>query len=392
MDEFKIYTSDISRYLFYITHIDNIPSMLQNGILSHNLIEQENLDYTPIYDREIVSNRKEKMVNGKSLWHFANLYFQPRNPMLYRVTMEKSPDVIAVVAVDKKILDTSNAFITDGNAASEPTKFYPNTNFKIIEKQISRITDLQWWTESNATKRQIMAECLVPERIPPEFIRAIYVSNHELADKIRQSVSSSVSVIPEPSMFFQPVRKIPLTNNLSLVEGDLFFSKMQTLTVSVNCIGIMGKGLASRAKYQFPDVYVYYQDQCKRKTLRMGKPVLYQREGPYHQQIADDPSSLGNRTDTWFLLFATKQHWRDNSDINGIEKGLQWLLDNYERVGIKSLAIPALGCGLGRLRWEDVGPILCKYLSKMDIPVWVYLPAEKQLSNDLLTKEFLLDD
>ena len=93
-------------------------------------------------------------------------------------------------------------------------------------------------------------------------------------------------------MFFQPVRKLDLTANLSLVEGDLFFSKMQTLTVSVNCIGIMGKGLASRAKYQFPDVYVHYQDKCKRKTLRMGKPVLYKREEPYHKQLADDPSSL----------------------------------------------------------------------------------------------------
>ncbi|ABX13054.1 DarT ssDNA thymidine ADP-ribosyltransferase family protein [Nitrosopumilus maritimus] len=391
MDEFKIYTPDLSQYLFYITHIDNIPSMLQNGILSHDQIVKQKLEYTSIYDSDIVSSRREKTANGKSLWYFANLYFQPRNPMLYRVTMEKSPDCIAVVAVDKKILTTPNTIITDGNAANGPTHFYPNTEFKTIERQINRITSLQWWTDSNATKRQIMAECLVPERIPPEFIRAIYVSNHTLADEIRNSMSSSISIIPEPSMFFQPVRQIPLTSNLSLVEGDLFFSKMQTLTVSVNCIGVMGKGLASRAKYQFPDVYVHYQDQCKRKTLRMGKPVLYQREAPYHEQIADDPSSLGNKKDTWFLLFATKQHWRDNSDIEGIEQGLKWLLDNYEQKGIESLAIPALGCGLGRLSWEDVGPILCKYLSQMNIPVWIYLPAEKQLSNNLLTKEFLLD-
>jgi len=392
MDEFKVYTADTSQYLFYITHIENIPSMLQNGILSHDQIAQQRLEHTPIYDSGIVSSRKEKIINEESLWYYANLYFQPRNPMLYRVIMEKSPDCIAVVAVDKKILGTPDAYITDGNAASGPTKFYPNSEFKTIERHIDRITSLQWWTESDATKRQIMAECLVPERIPPEYIRAIYVSRHDLADKIRNSVTSGISVIPEPSMFFQPVRKIDLTDNLSLVEGDLFFSRMQTLTVSVNCIGVMGRGLASRAKYQFPDVYVHYQDQCKRKTLRMGKPVLYKREGPYHEQIADDPSSLGVKTDTWFLHFATKQHWRDSSDIAGIEKGLRWILDNYESSGIESLAIPALGCGLGRLSWKDVGPMLCKYMSKLHIPVWVYLPAERQISDGLLTPEFLLGE
>lgn len=387
--EFTVYTSDISRYLFYITHIDNIPSMLNDGILSHNSIIENNVSYTPIYDKSIVSSRKEKQVEGKSLWHFANLYFQPRNPMLYRVTMEKSVESIAIVAVNKKILETTGAHISDGNAASGPTKFYSNVNFKIIEKQIRKMTELQWWFEHDSTKRQIMAECLVPEKIPPEYIEAIYVSDHDVAEKLRSSIASTTSIIPEPAMFFQPVKKIDLTDKLSLVEGDLFFSKMQTVTVSVNCIGVMGKGLASRAKYQFPDVYVHYQDQCRKKTLRMGKPVLYNREGPYHEQIADDPSSLGTNIDTWFLLFATKQHWRDKSDIDGIEKGLKWLVNNYKQLGITSLAIPALGCGLGRLNWKDVGPVLCRYLASMDIPVWVYLPAEKDIPEEYLKPEFL---
>ena len=54
----------------------------------------------------------------------------------------------------------------------------------------------------------------------------------------------------------------------------MFFSKMQTLTISVNIVGVMGKGIASRARYQFPDVFVYYQDLCKRKELKMGTPVV----------------------------------------------------------------------------------------------------------------------
>lgn len=152
----------------------------------------------------------------------------------------------------------------------------------------------------------------------------------------------------------------------------------------------MGKGLASHAKFQFPDVYVSYQELCKSKKLRMGHPVLFKRETPY-DPLVDEPSSVTDTgNETWFLLFPTKRHWREKSDINGIEEGMKWLLSHYKESKITSLAIPALGCGLGKLEWRDVGPMLCKYLSRMDIPVWIYLPTEKQLSPELLTKEFLL--
>ncbi len=388
--EFTVYTSDVSSSLFYITHVDNIPSIISKGILSHNSIESEGLAHTSVYDKQIISNRKKKEIEGKSLWNYANLYFQPRNPMLYRVTMEKSVDSIAAIAVRKSIIEASGVFISDGNAASNNTKFYPGEQFNLVEPQIQRMAKLKWWSWHDSTKRQIMAECLVPEKIPPHLINAIYVSNHEIAKKIDKSISSNTPVIPEPIMFFQPVKKIDLTNDLSLVEGDLFFSRMQTLTVSVNCKGVMGKGLASRAKYQFPDVYVHYQDQCKKKTLRMGKPVLYKRESPYKEEFADGLNVTSTIDNRWFLHFPTKDDWKNNSNISDIEKGLQWLVTNYKKLGITSLAIPALGCGLGNLAWKDMGPILCSYLSTMDIPVWVYLPAEKNVPEEFLTKEFLL--
>src|SRR5207249_1402565 len=107
-------------------------------------------------------------------------------------------------------------------------------------------------------------------------------------------------------------------------------------------------------------------------------------------ELADDPSTMSESNgETGFLLFPTKRHWRERADIKGIEKGLRWLVDNYKVYGIKSLALPALGCGQGRLEWRNVGPLICKYLSMMDIPVWVYLPTEKKVSPELLTEEFL---
>jgi hypothetical protein len=378
--------------LFYITHINNINSILQHGILSHGLVEERAIPFTPIYNAEIVSNRRERIVtDNKSLWNFANLYFQPRNPMLYRVISEKDKRDIAIIGVRPDILKRTDTFISTGNAASSPSNILPvKEGLKEIFAMWNIINN-EWWNSDDGSKRKIMAECLVPDHVPPDYIQAIYVSSHAAAEKLRNELRSETPVIPEPHMFFQPTWRSAITPSMSLVEGDMFFSSMQTLTVSVNTVGVMGKGLASRAKYQFPDIYVIYQDACRAKKLLMGKPYLYKRESFVDEQLADDPLSLPTlNSNKWFLLFATKNHWRENSDIAGIEQGLQWLLDNYKTEQIKSLALPALGCGLGGLEWKDVGPLMCKYLSQMDIPSAVYLPREKEIPKQYLSSNYLL--
>ncbi len=92
--------------LYYITHINNIESILSNGILSHRQMEQGEIPFTSIYDAEIVSNRKNRSVDtDRVLWDFANLYFQPRNAMLYRVLREKNNiNEIAILFVSPDIL------------------------------------------------------------------------------------------------------------------------------------------------------------------------------------------------------------------------------------------------------------------------------------------------
>jgi hypothetical protein len=192
-------------------------------------------------------------------------------------------------------------------------------------------------------------------------------------------------------MFFLPAKRYRITETLYLAEGDMFFSKMQTLTISVNVVGIMGKGLASRAKYQFPDVYVVYQDACRKKWLKIDKPYLYKREASFEDELFDEPGSYINSNEAkWFLLFATKRHWRENSDLEGIEAGLCWLEKNHQIEGIKSIALPALGCGLGKLDWKVVGPIMCQHLSRLTIPVSIYLPRERDIPQEFLKREYLI--
>jgi hypothetical protein len=379
--------------LYYITHIENLPSILERGIFSHQLIEEQSLKFTPIYDVSIVSNRKAKLTpNGKSLWEFANLYFQPRNPMLYRVIHEKGEKELAIIGVQKQAMDAPDVFLTDGNAANDPTSFFtPKEGLKAIYKMWD-IIDGEWWNSVDGSKRKIMAECLVPRMISSDLIHTIYVASHAVAEKVRSlPLPRTFPVVPEPNMFFIPAKHYPISTKLAMVEGDMFFSKCQTLTVSVNTVGIMGKGLASRAKYQFPDVYVTYQDACRKKALKMGKPFLYKREAPFDDELADDPATLSVPNGVkWFLMFATKRHWRDNSDLQGIDEGLQWLVENYKTEGIKSIALPALGCGLGNLPWKDVGPIMCRRLSALQIPVFIYLPREREIPIEQLSSEYLL--
>jgi len=384
------------RELYYITHIDNIPSILKKGILSHERIEKEKVQYTPIYDKEIISRRQNIVVpDGRRLWSFANLFFNARNPMLYRVTREKSVSEIAVLGIRIDVIDRGDVFLTTGNAACEESEIMSSVNAKKIFKEIIKEVSKDWWGIADGSKRKIMAECLVPDAVPSDKIASIYVPNHAALEKVYGLIAptphSFLSIIVEPFMFFEPNERVCLPKHLKIVEGDMFFSRLQTLTISVNTVGIMGKGVASRAKYQFPDVYVRYQDLCRNRTLQMGKPYLYKRESSLGYELADEPLTLSNTdSQTWFLLFPTKRDWRDQADINGIESGLQWLCDTYKKSGIESLAIPALGCGLGRLDWRNVGPLLCKYLSTLDIPVELYLPAERKISKELLSRDFLL--
>jgi len=382
------------RGLFYITHIDNLSSILRHGIFCHERITREDIQFTPIYDEAIVAGRGERKVpDGRSLWSFANLFFQPRNAMLYRVLLEKSSEEIAILCVNPTLLNRSDIYIALGGAGSERSQIVSRSaGLKNISK-LRKYIDREWWSDVDDSKRLSMAECLVPDNVSPDMITTLYVASHELRERLLRDVPEldGVSIIPDPYMFFKPEFEKQLMEHLSLIKGDMFFSRMHTLTISVNCVGVMGKGVASRAKYLFPAAYVHYQDLCRKRRLQLGKPYLYKRENSVEVQLADEPFSLPHvNTETWYLLFPTKYHWRLRADLEGIKQGLQWIQENYQKEGIQSLALPALGCGLGWLEWREVGPVLCQYLSTLDIPVQIYLPTEKEIPIEYLSKEFLL--
>lgn len=144
---------------------------------------------------------------------------------------------------------------------------------------------------------------------------------------------------------------------VKVIVGDLFASGAQTFVNTVNCVGVMGKGVALEFKRRFPEMYEDYVARCNRREVRLGQPYLFRY-----------------LTQPWVLNFPTKGHWRSVTKLDDIERGLRYLIERYEAWGITSLAVPPLGCGNGQLEWRIVGPTLYRYLSEIKVPVTLYAP------------------
>lgn len=149
---------------------------------------------------------------------------------------------------------------------------------------------------------------------------------------------------------------------VTYVQGDIFKSPAQVLTNTVNCVGVMGKGVALEFKNRYRGLFEDYRSRCDKQSVQPGKPYLWEND---RYQI---------------LNFPTKRHWKDKSRLDDIEAGLKYLAENYSKMGIDSLAMPALGCGNGGLNWNDVKPLIDKYLgSIVDLDVYVYQPQQSSL-------------
>jgi O-acetyl-ADP-ribose deacetylase (regulator of RNase III) len=143
--------------------------------------------------------------------------------------------------------------------------------------------------------------------------------------------------------------------HIQYIVGNIFDSKAQVIVNTVNCKGVMGKGLALAFKERYPEMFPVYQQECKDGRLRIGRPTLFKESTP------------------WILNFPTKDNWRANSKLEYIEKGLKYFVAHYKLVGINSIAFPKLGAQNGKLSWDDVGPLMAEYLGQLDIPVYIYI-------------------
>lgn len=159
---------------------------------------------------------------------------------------------------------------------------------------------------------------------------------------------------------------------MKVLIGNLFESNAKTLVNTVNCVGVMGKGVAKEFKTRYPTMYNEYVLLCDQKVVKAGQPYYY--EDLYGASV---------------INFPTKEHWRSPSKLSYIIDGLNWFRENYKVHNITSVAFPPLGCGNGGLTWEVVGPIMFSMLSDLPIDIEIYAPFGTP--PEQLTEKYLKD-
>ncbi len=153
---------------------------------------------------------------------------------------------------------------------------------------------------------------------------------------------------------------------ITLKHGDILSADVDAIVNTVNCVGVMGKGIALQFKMKYPENYTFYKKVCNNGRMLVGKVLVFE------QKPANNPKFIIN--------FPTKRHWKGKSTIQDISKGLDSLLIEIKQLKIKSIAIPALGCGLGGLDWQQVKSIISDAFSSLpEVNIWLYEPHSPTL-------------
>ena len=146
--------------------------------------------------------------------------------------------------------------------------------------------------------------------------------------------------------------------------GDLLAEQAEALVNTVNCVGVMGRGVALQFKNAFPENFKAYERECLQRKVQPGRMFVFELK-----------QTTGPR---YIINFPTKRHWRGKSRMADIDAGLQALTEEIRSRGIRSVALPPLGSGLGGLDWLDVRERIQAVLENLpEVKITVFEPVEK---------------
>jgi O-acetyl-ADP-ribose deacetylase (regulator of RNase III) len=322
---------------------------------------------------------KEKIM--KTIYYL----FSGQESLYHLVTAGRMPDIIE----EKQLVLIKNLKDIKGNAPSIHHSFV--LKLDLPKKEVEETYLITKLISSSENKPD---ECRC-NQIDPSWISSIIVFskqgenivnrllNNELKFEIeleKNNIPKGIDVtkgIIKQNLFKKHFIFSENKNNIStnkeddnwiyLKKGDLLGSNVQTLVNTVNCVGVMGKGIAYGFKCKYLDMFKEYKKLCDKKQIKMGQPYLY--------KVSDE---------RWIINFPTKNHWKNSSKLSDIEDGLKYLAKNLKEWGVTSIAIPPLGCGNGGLNWDDVRPLIEKYLKPIGIKTEIYVPTafENTLKNN----------
>ncbi|MEC5317579.1 macro domain-containing protein [Brenneria populi subsp. brevivirga] len=152
---------------------------------------------------------------------------------------------------------------------------------------------------------------------------------------------------------------------LEFVKGDFFDFDADIRVNTVNCVGVMGAGVALAFKNKYPEMFKEYVRQCKGNGIAPGKPSVWKQGDMFSKGIE-------------IINFPTKDHWRNPSKYEYIENGLIWLSDYLKNKEGLTITLPALGCGHGGLDWKNVKRLILKYLEETKNHILVFEPESSK--------------
>ncbi len=144
-----------------------------------------------------------------------------------------------------------------------------------------------------------------------------------------------------------------------LKKADIFLLQVDAIVNPVNCYGISGAGLAKAFKERYPANQKHYESACRNGILKPGVVLPYETKRDFPKFV---------------INFPTKRHWTNNSELVDIKDGLDALVNSVRTLELKSIGLPALGCGLGGLDWSEVLVLIEEFSTKVNIPVFVIEP------------------
>jgi hypothetical protein len=185
LNNFKI------KYIYHITHKSNLENILQNGLLSHNQARKSKLTKVDIADNQVNDRRSRKEpIYNRSIHDYVPLYFNPRNPMLFKRS-DFQNDII-ILAIDRNLIYQKDTVFSDGNAAANATSFFVNPE-DLIKLNWNCINN-KYWDDFNDGKRIICSEVLVFPNIPTTSIKIIYCNNLQTHDFIYRTFTDQYDI------------------------------------------------------------------------------------------------------------------------------------------------------------------------------------------------------
>lgn len=364
--------------LYHITLADNLPKVISaGGLWSDAERVRQELDTNLIGMGKIKQRRLSLPVDchlGTTVGEYVPFYWCPRSVMLFILHRSNHHEVDYHGGQDPIIHLQVDLHAAVSWAQAQGTRWACSVRNAGVEygagffDQLAQLDRIDWAAvqatdfRSPAIREGKQAEFFAARLFSLASCRSHWHQHRGHRHGSKRSLSNS----RPPATCCHPAFLVLLMKKdiamLQFTTGDILTAEAEALVNTVNCVGVMGRGIALQFRKAFPDNFPDYERACGEGALRPGVMLVHDR---------------GTFTNPRYIInFPTKRHWKGKSRIEDIELGLTALVAEVRRRGIRSIAIPPLGCGLGGLDWSAVRPLVVSAFAPVtEVNVLVYEPA-----------------